>query len=361
MNTAKLVISVLLLITVVATSFQFVRKDLWHFRIFDFPHVQLAVLTSLFLAAHLAMADYSSWFDLSAAAAGLGTLLYQGAIIFPYTPLSKKQVIDTDPSKKAISLSILEANILISNTNYSGLVNLVKKYKPDIVIALETDEQWKLGLSELETIYKQTILHPLDNTYGICFYSNIGFKDARINHLVSEEVPSIEMTLTPDKGDEIKLYIVHPEPPSPTEREVSTPRDAELVLIGRMVQQCTQPVIVAGDLNDVAWSHTSRLFQRIGGLLDPRIGRGFFNTFHADHPLLRWPLDHLFLSRDFTVDVMERLASFGSDHFPIFVRLSLPLQTPTENGHAEKADSADKEEARETVEKAREVEQEKSK
>ena len=84
-------------------------------------------------------------------------------------------------------------------------------------------------------------------------------------------------------GEDIVLIGVHPEPPSPTEADSSLPRDAELVLLGREIANEARPVIVAGDLNDVAWSRTSRLFRRLSGLIDPRVGRGFYNSFHA-HP-----------------------------------------------------------------------------
>jgi endonuclease/exonuclease/phosphatase (EEP) superfamily protein YafD len=87
------------------------------------------------------------------------------------------------------------------------------------------------------------------------------------------------------------------------------------------LQKEKAPVIVAGDLNDVAWSHTTRLFQRISRTLDPRVGRGMFNTFHVRWPLLRFPLDHVFHSDHFKLIRLERKQDIGSDHFPIFVRL----------------------------------------
>jgi endonuclease/exonuclease/phosphatase (EEP) superfamily protein YafD len=105
---------------------------------------------------------------------------------------------------------------------------------------------------------------------------------------------------------------------------------------------------VAGDFNDVAWSHTTRRFQRIAGLLDPRVGRGLFNTFHADHAWLRFPLDHLFHSRHFALVDFARLPHIGSDHFPICAALRLDDEALREQETPE-ADRADFEEAKDDI------------
>ncbi len=57
-------------------------------------------------------------------------------------------------------------------------------------------------------------------------------------------------------------------------------------------------------------------------MLDPRIGRGMFNTFHADVPIVRFPLDHVFHSDHFQLIRLERKGHIGSDHFPIFAHLA---------------------------------------
>jgi endonuclease/exonuclease/phosphatase (EEP) superfamily protein YafD len=129
-----------------------------------------------------------------------------------------------------------------------------------------------------------------------------------------------------ETGDTVRLHVLHPAPPSPTENSESAERDAELVLVARSTADSDQPIIVTGDLNDVAWSSTTRLFRKISGLLDPRIGRGLFNTFHAAYPFLRWPLDHLFHSNHFAVVTIERMPSIGSDHFPLFTKLTFSAE-----------------------------------
>jgi endonuclease/exonuclease/phosphatase (EEP) superfamily protein YafD len=253
--------------------------------------------------------------------------------VLPYTWLwtaEVKAAVEDMPDRQ---LTILTSNVLTPNRNAEALLQLVRQYQPDILVTLESDAWWQSQLDSLLTEMPYSIKCPLDNLYGMHVYSRRPLLEAKISFLVQSDVPSMHALVKMPCGEQVRMHFLHPAPPSPTENEESSERDAELIMVGRSVFSSDQPVIVTGDLNDVAWSATTRLFRKISGLLDPRIGRGMFNTFHVKFPFLRWPLDHLFHSAHFTVNEIQRLSSIGSDHFPLLARLTLnPKPNPEQEG-----------------------------
>lgn len=154
-------------------------------------------------------------------------------------------------------------------------------------------------------------------------HSRLKMIGPEIRFILQDTVPSMHMQVVLRSGHRVHMHFVHPDPPNPQFATETTERDAELLIVGREVKQRNKPTIIAGDFNDVAWSRTTHLFQKTSGLLDPRVGRGMYNTFNANNPLLRWPLDHVFHSDHFKLVNMATGPAWGSDHFPIFIELSL--------------------------------------
>jgi endonuclease/exonuclease/phosphatase (EEP) superfamily protein YafD len=183
-------------------------------------------------------------------------------------------------------------------------------------------------------------------------YSRLPQVRSEVRFLVDPDIPSIHARLRLRSGALVELMAVHPRPPRPADDTAE--RDAELMLVGRQAKASGAPTIVAGDLNDVGWSQTTRLFQHVSGLLDPRRGRGLYATYHADDPILRYPLDHLFHSRDFRLRQMGVLDHFGSDHFPLLVELSYEPERQEEQ-ELPRADEAERREAEEKLEGVREA------
>ena len=227
---------------------------------------------------------------------------------------------------------------------------LYGKLDLDLILAVETDAWWDERLPVFHPYYPNAIKQPQSNYYGMHFFSKLERSAAEVRFLVEEDAPSIRADVRLRSGDMIEFNGIHPRPPEP--QQDTEERDAELLIVGRHVKAGTGPAIVAGDLNDVAWSHTTQVFQRISGMLDPRRGRGMFSTFHARYPMLRWPLDHVFHEKTFTLVRLQRLRNIGSDHFPVCVELEYE---PTAEGKQEapKQDAEDLEEARERIAEGR--------
>ena len=305
----------LLLFTILSV----IKLDNWVFRVFDYPRLQKFVLSLLCIVIIIIFFKPSAFYYIMLSLM-IGNLIFVGAKIYPFTFLSKKQVLKADKIDEDKTLSIVVANVYQYNKNCTGCLQTIRKANPDILLMLETNAYWDENTKELDDLFPYTVKIPLENTYGMLLFSKKELINTEIKYLVENDIPSIHTFLKLTDSVTIRLFAVHPTPPVPTENVRSTERDKELLLVADMAKASKEPVIVFGDLNDVAWSYTTKLFLKMSGLLDPRRGRGFYNTFHAHYFFIRFPLDHAFISQHFKFISMKRLKNFKSDHFPIYLK-----------------------------------------
>ncbi|MEQ1450117.1 endonuclease/exonuclease/phosphatase family protein [Acinetobacter lwoffii] len=317
------VIQILAIIVIWLSFWSLIPRDEWWIRGADFPRLQILVLGFIAFVLFLVLEHPWTWLNQLLFVGLIAALAYQLKMVLPYTFVWKKQVkqVKQDQLDPQRQISLIVSNVLTTNTKYHLLIEQIQIHQPDLVLTLETDQNWQNALSVIEADYPYRVPVPLDNLYGMHLYSKLELSETEVKFILSDEIPSIHTTVILRSGQPVQLYCLHPKPPSPTEAKDSTLRDAELLIVGDQIKDLDESCIVMGDLNDVAWSRTTRLFQRISGLLDPRVGRHYVNTFHADYPFFRWSLDHVFHSTDFALVHMERLPHVGSDHFPVFLVL----------------------------------------
>jgi endonuclease/exonuclease/phosphatase (EEP) superfamily protein YafD len=310
----------LVLLLIVLSFLPLWWTDRWWVRIWDYPRLQIAALLLLFGAGLFVIKIRRTPAFWSLVAAVATAFAWQATHFVAYFPPYPEQVASAKNCPVERRVSLLNANVLLSNKQYGKLLRLVEQQRPDVLLLLEPGPEWEKAVAPLAGSYPYRLSEVIPNTYGMIVMSRLPM-DGRIIHLLQPAVPSAHVRLQLPGGEDVIFHAMHPEPPYPGDD--SGERDAELVTVGRMVRNDGRAAIVMGDLNDVAWSRTSKLFRKVAGMRDPRVGRGFYPTFNANYPLLRWPLDHLFVSPHFELMQIELLPDIGSDHLPIFFRLCL--------------------------------------
>ena len=349
MDILESVIITLAVIWVVFSALPFINTPAWWIRVLDYPRIQILILGTATMLFYLVIVyplenlDYWLLGILGVA------MIYQGKKVYPFTILAKKEsIINNNPNKNQ-TVSLLISNVRMKNREYKKLLDLIKKHDPDIVLTVETDHWWLEKVGVIEKEYPHFIKYPLNNTYGMLFFSKLKLKDPKINFYIKSDIPSIITEVYLPSGKTIKLFAVHPEPPRPTQD--TDERDAEILLAGKAIRENNEHALIFGDLNDVGWSNTTRLFRKVSNMLDPRIGRGMYNTYNANIPFFRWPLDHIFHTDHFKLVELIRLPHVGSDHYPIYIKLEY---TEHKNGQdAPEADSEELEEAEERIEEGK--------
>lgn len=305
----------------------FNNTDSRYLKMLDFPRIQIFITSLTCLIMFLLLTKTRQWYDHLLVVGLIGSMIVQGSYLINYTSL----VSDAVPVAKEGTylpddeISILLVNVKMSNKKSQPLLNLVETKTPDLLIAMETDDWWVKQLETIETDYPYTQETTNSATYGMTLYSKFPLKEVKVNYLQNDKVPSFESTVKLENGKSVRVYSVHPVPPAHFEDipDNKGQRELEMVKLGNMVENDSLPTIVAGDINDVSWAATDELTGTKDLLHDVRVGRGFYNTYNANNIIMRWPLDHFFVTKEFRLIALERQPSIGSDHYPIYVKLVL--------------------------------------
>jgi endonuclease/exonuclease/phosphatase (EEP) superfamily protein YafD len=322
MKALALVFYLLGVLTVTATVLPVWQSSHWWVRLCDFPRYQVAALAVVLLTAMpltlgpLTAAELCLFITIALAA------LWQLSWIWRYLPGAPLEVPKSTGLDGRSRIALLTTNVFQDCRDAGALLRIIDDADPDLILAVETDEWWSSRLTDaLRTRYPHFVTYPLSNGYGMSMFSRLELLQPIFRFLVDDAIPSIKAGVRLRSGAVIDLYGLHPQPPAPLQD--STERDIELVTVGVEVKDTGHPSVVLGDLNDVAWSPTTAEFARAGDLRDPRRGRGFFNTYPARLPGLRYPLDYVFHTKHFSVCNMRVLPKTGSDHLPLLAVLDL--------------------------------------
>lgn len=301
---------VLTAMIVCVTLLPFWNTNEWWVRAMGFPRLQILFAGMIIMIIALFLKRPARWII---PLAMIGVCAYQGWRIYPYTPLADPEMMLAEPAPNAIK--VLTANVQMGNTHHQAVIDMVDRFDPDMLLLLETDDDWLAALHPLLSRYSTVVRQPQDNYYGLVFATRLQADEARVVQLTESRTPSLFARLRSPDGKPFHFLGLHPRPPVPGED--TGDRDRQIYAAAKFAATDNMPVVVMGDFNDVAWSNTSQTFKRVGRYLDPRIGRGFYASFDVNSPILRFPLDQLYATPSVAVVSIERLGDVGSDHFPM--------------------------------------------
>lgn len=329
MNLRKIFIYFIIVISclVILASLLSLIHDLpyWYSKLLDFPRLQYLILATLCLILFLGLAKKWKWPSILLVAGLAASIFVQSVKIYPYW-FGEKTVPDAAQNfSEENSVSILLSNVLIDNRDSSKILKAVEDSDPDIFLAMEVNQWWLEELAPLKEEYPYTMEQPNDKAYGMALYSKFPLREKQLKYLKHENVPSFHAKVEMSSGKQFMLHAVHPVAPMPSDKYPDNVGEAEVALlkVGKMVAGEKIPSMVAGDFNDVSWSRTGRLFEESGDLRNVRIGRGLYNSFDATSMIMRWPLDHFFVTREFDLAGLRKLGKVGSDHFPVYAKFVL--------------------------------------
>ena len=304
-----------------ASFLPLVETNAWWVRSLDFPRLQLALALTAVLVLHFIAGSRGAGRALVIlfGAAALGYHLYK---LHPYAPFMPAMAMAEAECSAGDRLRVMVSNVQRGNRQAEALLARVAEADPDLLLLMETDGWWDEHLAPLRETHPHAVQHiPEQATYyGMHLFSKRALIEPEFTFEFGPDTPAVLTGVALPSGAVVGFKGVHPRPPLFWSQS-SARRDATILRAALDVAGSERPSIVAGDLNAVPWERVTRRAMRLGGLLDPRVGRGLLPTYDAKSRVMSWPLDHVLHGPAFTLLGIEVLGAVGSDHYPVLASL----------------------------------------
>ncbi|PYE85820.1 endonuclease/exonuclease/phosphatase family protein [Pseudoroseicyclus aestuarii] len=319
-------ITALLILGLCAVSLlPLVETNIWWVRFLDFPRLQFGAALLALLLLWLILGGWRGRRALLLLPA-LAALGYHGWKLWPYQPLAAPMVATAAQCDEGDRLRVLIANVQRSNRDAEAVIALARAQKPDIFFVMEINAWWDAQLSALDADFPYHVQAiPDEATYfGLHAFSRHPMDETEIRHPLGADTPMLVTTLRHPARD-VRFIGVHPRPPQ--QGQPSTIRDAVVLDAAVTAARSDVPAIVAGDYNGTPWERTARRAMRIGGLVDPRVGRGLAISFDHHSAWMKWPLDQILWQPGPALLDFAVMDPIGSDHLPVQADLCLTSET----------------------------------
>ena len=252
------------------------------------------------------------------------TLWQAGNLATCYAP----NPVPPDPQATA-RLRLVVANVLVDNPDRQGLIDLVRRERPDVLGLVEASRAWLAGLSPIQAEYPWRYDFPAqDDGSGLALWLKQRPRLVeRIDPLTTGGNPVVHAVLDLD-GRAVHLWLVHFV--SPLERPEVLPAGREFEALADLVGLDRGAKLVVGDFNSTDGSpHFARFLSR-SGLRDSRIGFGRQGSWPAGSPY-RIAIDHAFLSPELAVARRALGGRIGSDHLPLLLEVAPAARLATKD------------------------------
>lgn len=235
------------------------------------------------------------------------------------------------PTSESSSTAETQLRVLNFNTefqhndNYKSFDEIVSANKPDVIAIVEINQTWMDAISP--TLKPYPFRKFVNKGAGIALFSKYPIVMTRIEPFGKSHHPRMVAELKV-KNRSVNVIVAHPT--TPKSSSGFEERNSEIKLLADEISVLNGPKILIADLNCGPWSSEFHKLLKIG-LIDSEQGFGPQPSWPARHgrvakhlPIPPFvPIDHILVSKEFSVTSRQAGPPIGSDHLPVFVRLRL--------------------------------------